>query len=83
MSCEDLCIGDEAGIYMYCLGVRSVLMHIRSYNNALGQCCNSTSPFLRRAPMSQVTAVKNTEVKKNRYIYPCPSSPYGPCPSSP
>jgi len=38
MSCEDLCTGDEAGIYTYCLGVRSVLMHTRSHNNALGQC---------------------------------------------
>jgi len=38
MSCEDLCTGDEAGIYTCCSGVRSVLMHTRSHNNASGQC---------------------------------------------
>jgi len=41
MSCEDLCTGDEAGIYTCCSGVRSVLMHTRSHNNASGQCRDS------------------------------------------
>ena len=73
MSCKDLCTGDEVGIYIYCLGVRSVLMHTRSHNNASGQCRDIRKISKLRTYSPQFGSLE----KFNRILVPvvgfCPS----------